>query len=239
MCGPEEKKPLPLSPSTPVMMSRAPVRVRVPVSRPSPLPPSGAPAYPPGYTGWKPPYKVPGIGSHFLPARGTAARPDSSKARGTDPEGSAVGLGVPEEPNTSQPLHLIHRSPADRWRMLHEPRPREVWADSPLPHSFSSVGHLMPMDQWARERWKDYKLRVRHARVMGKRPVIMTAGPSALQYATAPRLKPGSPSLIVGAGPQEPLRPNAKRGRLAEQDKAPRPILERLAQLAARSGAPR
>lgn len=236
-CGDGDKKPVPQPPSGPITIGRSPVVVRVPVSQRSPLVSEGAPAYPRGFTGYKETVDVQGIGSRGFPPRGTAAPPDSSRARGTVAEGAGGTLSAPERPRTTAPLPLIERSPADRWRGIH-PRalPRET-ADTSLRFSFSDVAHLMPMDEHAPVRWRDYKMMFKHARIQGKPAVLLVAGPSALQFATAPRIKPGSPGVVLGAGPQEPLRPNALRGRLAVQDRVPRPILERIAVL--KSGDPR
>ena len=232
----------------------SPPVVRVPVGRGSSLMTNAAPLLKPGFTRYKPAADIAGIGGRGIAPTSRAAEPDTSKARGTIANGSRGALGRPgQEPSTTQPLHLARRNPAHRWNDMHPIRMgvgdatpidgRErvsahgLPGGRPLPmeHTYTRVAHLMPLDLYSRERWADFNLAVRHARVEGKRPVLLLAGPSPLEHAQAPRFKPGTPSLVQGAGPQFPLRPNALRGRRAEQDKAPRDILEQVARDAAAS----
>jgi hypothetical protein len=108
----------------------------------------------------------------------------------------------------------------------------------PLPMTYEGIGDKgqMPFDQFSRERWVAFNANVRQARLDMKRPIMLLAGPSAREFAQAPRIKPNTPGFFQGAGPQEPLRPTTMRGRLNDQDRAPTPILDAMAREAAQFG---
>lgn len=223
----------------------------IPVSSQSGMVVPSAPLYKPGYTGYKPQYDIKGIGSRFLPTIGFAAAPDSTRAKGAEALGRRIDLSDPSAPHTTQPLHLASRDPAYHWVSRWPIRPGlgdarpvdgtprrigQVQGGAALPITWSTYGgaeRAMPFDGLSRERWRAFDSLVRYARWQAKPVVRLTGGPTPTQFAQAPRINPTTPSKIRGIQIQELLRPTTLRGRMSEQDTAPRWQLERMARQAA------
>jgi len=231
----------------PILIRRSGVR-KIPRGGISPLVSQGAPLLPPGFVGYRVPFELKGIGSREL-APIARTRDDPAPPRYMSAVGAEGPLSRPEEPRTTQPLYLIRVSPGEKWRVQNPLRVVfGVWLPPqsepgtiryvgnvpgaitlPLRQAYTGMEKILPMDLNAKARMVEFNLAVRHTRLLQKRPVMMAAGPAPIEFAQAPRLKPGSPSGVIGVGVQQLMRPNRLRGRLAQEDMAPRPVIEWLA----------
>lgn len=221
---------------------------RIPISGVSSLVSPGARLLKPGYTGTRPGFSIKGKGSRELPPTSLAPAEGKTGPRADAAEGSRVNpLTMPgRAPSTTQPLHAIRVDPGAEFVRKNPPsmsiahsRPINghvrmvapgVAGGAPLPTSFAYTGVSdgMPFDRMSRERWRAFDLQVRHARVAAKRPVHLTAGPSPLQYAQAPRINPTTPSLVRGIGRQELGPPTRVYGTLDDAYRVPNPTRARL-----------
>ena len=254
LCGPKPPAPAKERPA-PGAMSSAGRPVPMPYGSRGELSRIGAGANaPPPPAGVKPHSAEKGLGSReFAPMRVPAAPPAQF-----EPYPTATRAALAKQPEigkSTRPLHLIH-DPALYWARTYPVRPTvgdwkpmdgqprrigtSIEGGRPLPRTwvtYPSADKLLPMDVHARKRMRAFNLEVRRLRLLAKTRVTYTAGISGYDAANAFRGKPGTPGGFQGSGRQELARPTTVRGRLFQQDIAPTPTLERMADEARTYGA--